>query len=1011
MKNFTISFALLFCFLGFQLFGQNVQQLVVKSTTDYETGSHFITQFENSPINNYFSTKETGTKDVTVNWQFTDAGAIGSKVKVSSETEQTFVEWSLNNKRVSLYGNSSSPVWENIVDTEWDWPIDMTPDGEWSVAGYDTVAMVFSTSSSSIYWEVILPGTMLGTELSPDGNKLFIARNYAGNSYISSYTVGENDPNWEVMFENGGTVFTASDDGSTLVFCQYTTGNTMWILDADNGDILFDAYYKNQNSPALSYDGSIILNGDYSGNVYLYEADEANNTYIEKWSYKVNGGGTSDWTVGLGVSGDGSTVAVGTLVFTTAGGFDGEMYLFNSWSPIPLWIFSGAGDEISSISISDDGSLIAASSWGPLDHSKPDLFLFRKQSSTPIYGLSTPGSFNTVHLSPDGSLCAVAGKAVHAREFGSGGFLYNIDSDPDGAIAFGTVGLQNSATHENVKIEIEEIEDYFTYSNIDGDHELKYIPPGVYSVTASKVGYYSETAVDIQFNEGDEIYLDFYLEETGTPPENLTATHGAGLYIRLDWEFEDAQDLLGFNVYRKTILEDFYPEEPLATVSNSTFYYEDLDILPLTDYYYAVTAILEADVQSPYSNTEIGWMADGFITTEISAYSGSNPVIDGTIAAGEWDDAFYLDASDFLGKYDVVPNPVGSVKMWYKVNESMTELYIACINENDTELEDHDEVALYIDDNNDGEYGESGDNSEGNFWAAYYASGSVIKYRPIYNNGGVGDVIYLDNPQIAVSDETGVIVYEFMIPIGDMEDWQINPNANNESGFFLFVLDDPTAFDGYWPCNNPEIFIPTDYGQITFDAENAAPPPPINMDIHWTGLGPVDIILEWDQPNINDFDHFNIFMSESGGSWELLDNTIGTQISYMSTNTNYKEFYVTTVDQTNQESDPSAIVVYDFTIGTVEIIANAFYSVYPNPSNGQVNITMDISETGNYDLRVVGIDGRIIQTIHNGNLNKGKKTIRWDGKDASGQIVPNGIYFLSLIGNNIHSQQKVVMIR
>ena len=117
----------------------------------------------------------------------------------------------------------------------------------------------------------------------------------------------------------------------------------------------------------------------------LYEFDEVNNTYIEKWDYKVGGGGTSVWTVGLGVSGDGSTVAVGTLILRRAGGYDGEMYVFNSWSPVPLMdIFSGAGDEISSISISEDGSLIAAAGWGPLDHSKPDFFLFRKQSSSPI---------------------------------------------------------------------------------------------------------------------------------------------------------------------------------------------------------------------------------------------------------------------------------------------------------------------------------------------------------------------------------------------------------------------------------------------------------------------------------------------------------------------------------------------------------------------------------------------------------------------------------------------------
>ena len=155
------------------------------------------------------------------------------------------------------------------MDTEWEWPIDMTADGQWSVAGFDTVAMVFNTTSCSIYWEVILPGSMMGTELSPDGSKLFVARNYLGSSYVSAYTVGESDPDWEVMFAELGTVFTASDDGSTLVFCQYTGANKMWVLDAENGEILFDAFYKNQNPPALSYDGSIILNGDYSGNVHL----------------------------------------------------------------------------------------------------------------------------------------------------------------------------------------------------------------------------------------------------------------------------------------------------------------------------------------------------------------------------------------------------------------------------------------------------------------------------------------------------------------------------------------------------------------------------------------------------------------------------------------------------------------------------------------------------------------------------------------------------------------------
>ena len=125
-------------------------------------------------------------------------------------------------------------------------------------------------------------------------------------------------------------------------------------MDGANGEILFDAYYANQNPPGLSNDGSVIVNGDYSGNVYLYKYNETLNLYEEKWSYKLGGGGTSVWAVGMAVSGDGTTVAVGSLVFL-ANGYDGEMYLFNSWSPVPLWVYSGTGDEVSWINISEDG--------------------------------------------------------------------------------------------------------------------------------------------------------------------------------------------------------------------------------------------------------------------------------------------------------------------------------------------------------------------------------------------------------------------------------------------------------------------------------------------------------------------------------------------------------------------------------------------------------------------------------------------------------------------------------
>jgi len=53
-----------------------------------------------------------------------------------------------------------------------------------------------------------------------------------------------------------------------------------------------------------------------------------------------------------------------------------------------------------------------------------------------------------------------------------------------------------------------------------------------------------------------------------------------------------------------------------------------------------------------------------------------------------------------------------------------------------------------------------------------------MKFRPIYDTGGTGDIFFLPDPQLEVSIATGYVVYEFMIPIGT-EPWEINPSVDN----------------------------------------------------------------------------------------------------------------------------------------------------------------------------------------------------------------------------------------
>ncbi len=993
------------------LFGQNAV-ITTKTTTDPDAGVSVISGISSEipHPNGNFSTGGT-SRDVSVNWQYTDPVSIGSKIKVSSSAGYTFNSWWLNNVRVSLYQNSSTPVWESPVTSDWEFPIDMTNDGTFLAIGQGASIQVFATATQSLIWEKVTNATISGVKLSPDGTTVYVVENMPeglDKSFVSAYTVGVNDPVWQTSFAGSGTAFAASGDCSKLAFCQYTGYNKMWVINSSDGEVIYDALYKNQSPPALSYDGKFIINGDYSGYAYLHEFDEETGTYFEKWNYKVGGGGTSAWVVGMGISDDGSTVAIGTLVFLT-NGYDGEIYTFNTYSNEPLWVFSGCGDEISAIDLSADGSLIAAVGWGPLNHAKPDFYLFRKESSTPIFSINTPGSINTVDISPDGTLCSLSGKAVHAREFGSGGVLYNVSSNPGGGIVSGQVTNMSGNPVENLKVTVEGLDDYYAYTGADGFYQIKYVPAGTYTVSTSKVGYYPVPTNGVAVIDGQTTTLNIQVEETGNPPNLYSVTHGAAATVNLEWACDETST--GFNIYRKTIPEALFSETPLASVGSGVFTFSDETALPLKTYYYAVTNIISTGVESPYSNVEEGWVASGFVINNISVYVGSAPTIDGAISPGEWDDAFMMDASDFLGIYDNLPNPVGSVTMYYKVNQDMTELYVACDNQNDVTLEDHDEVALYIDDNNDGTYPPTGDDSEGNYWAVYYASGNLLRYRPIYNTGGVGTVVEISNPQVAVSNATGHIVYEFMVPMGDDQVWKISPNEQNQSGLFTFTLDDPSNFDGYWPTLNQQIFEPAGYGDITFGAEDEVPPPPDNVTIQTVNYAGVIIgNLEWSQPPINDFGHFNVWVN-TGAGFQLLDETTGTQIFYISIPPAVAQLYVTTVDRAGHESDPSETVTFDPTVGIGEIADDHNFLVYPNPTQGLTNISFRIDEPGYYQVSVYDHAGRLVRNLMSASLKTGDYYLSWNGTSENNHPVNNGIYLLKLTGNQQISTQKIIFMK
>lgn len=937
-----------------------------------------------------------------LNWEATDGAAILNLVKASSQSQKTIAAWGLNDQRISLYGTNNTPVWEvPFTITGWDEVIDMTEDGARIANGVNDQVEVYTPASSTPLWSTTISRSVRGIQIKNDGLQVFVAAvNQAtqDSSFVYCFTVGQANPVWVKSFIGNYTALVMSKSGNRLLLGEYGSGhNKLFVLNPATGAQIFETVFADQYPPAVSDDGKYIVSGDFSGHLFLLEYNAATSTYAEKWNYTVNG--ANSWVAGMGISGDGSTIAVGTLVFTPTG-YDGDLYVFNNNSPVPLWIYPNLGDMVQCVDLSADGSIIAAAGWGPIDNSGPDILLFRKQSNVPYLTVNSPGSNFCLDLSADGKLCVAGGKAVHARAFGMGGELYNINSDPGGGTLSGLAVKSGSSLQSGVKVEISSLGTYFTYTNEASEYILPYIPEGTYTVTYSAVGYITQDITSVQITSGQVTTKDVTLLPTGMPPANLTATQGASLAVVLNWQASSTSGITGYNIYRKQYSFESYPPVPLGNVGPGQLTYTDNTALPLAHYFYTVTGGLPGNLQTPYSNDAEGWISTGFITNEITAWVGSTPVIDGVISPGEWSDALQVDISNFLGRRDNILRPIGSVMAWFKVNAALSKLYVAVDNTFDVVLEDHDEIALYVDDNNDGFYPAPGDSTEGNFWAVHYASGDLMRFRPIYNNGGVGNTFLLPNPEIKVSAATGHPVYEFAVPLGTTNNWQINFNAQNQSGIFIFALDDPANYDGWWPAVNQNIFTCEGYGVITFGGVDAVPPAPQHLTLD----NPVaqNIMLRWDQPNISDFDHFNIYESADGGiTFAKIDSTIGVQYFLTVPSNGLYKFYVTTVDMAGHESLPSNTVQTNVVIGIRDVISDiTMIKMGPNPFTRQLNIDFNVQNDTHLTIRISDINGRIVKTIYDSKVAAGLYHQSWNGNDNAGNDLQPGIYLVRFSTTN-----------
>lgn len=104
----------------------------------------------------------------------------------------------------------------------------------------------------------------------------------------------------------------------------------------------------------------------------------------------------------------------------------------------------------------------------------------------------------------------------------------------------------------------------------------------------------------------------------------------------------------------------------------------------------------------------------------------------------------------------------------------------------------------------------------------------------------------------------------------------------------------------------------------------------------------------------------------------------------------------------NYEVGANFCALIDFISGTpapqpgVSPQGNSLRQAYPNPFGSETQIPFSLSKTGNAELKIYDIRGRLVRSLSVQGSPAGPSEILWDGLDQSGMRLGSGAYFYEL---------------
>jgi hypothetical protein len=84
---------------------------------------------------------------------------------------------------------------------------------------------------------------------------------------------------------------------------------------------------------------------------------------------------------------------------------------------------------------------------------------------------------------------------------------------------------------------------------------------------------------------------------------------------------------------------------------------------------------------------------------------------------------------------------------------------------------------------------------------------------------------------------------------------------------------------------------------------------------------------------------------------------------------------------------------------------------YPNPFNSTTAIEYFLPETSLVRLSIIGLDGKTVTVLENGEMSPGWNRSNWDGRGFSGKEAASGIYFYRVTAGEYSETRRMMLLR